>query len=136
MRPSLRPRGARSLILSQSASLSLRLSLSCTLRLSLALAHHRCAERVGLCAGGDEAASLLEELRSTGVPPDAACYHAALRACGGGTVGGEAQGEWAALLYDEMAVSQLHDGVVLTLTLTPLTSTPTLTLPTDYYPYP
>ena len=96
----------------------------------------QCAARLAVCAGGDEAASLLEDLRSTGVPPDAACYHAALRACGGGTVGGEAQGEWAALLYDEMAVSQLHDGVVLTLTLTPLTSTPTLTLPTDYYPYP
>lgn len=64
--------------------------------------------RVGACTGGDEAASLLEELRSTGVPPDAACYHAALRACGGGA-GGEAQGEWAALLYDEMAASQLHD---------------------------
>ena len=81
-------------------------------RLSLALAHHRCAARVGACAGGDEAASLLEELRSTGVPPDATCYHAALRACGGGTVGGEAQGEWAALLYDEMAASQLHDAQV------------------------
>lgn len=65
--------------------------------------------RVGACAGGDEAASLLEELRSTGVLPDAACYHAALRACGGSAAGGGAQGEWAALLYDEMAASQLHD---------------------------
>ena len=88
------------------------LNLSRTLRFSLALDRHRCAARVGACAGGDEAASLLEELRSTGVPPDAACYHAALRACGGGAVEGEAQGEWAALLYDEMAASQLHDAQV------------------------
>ena len=74
-----------------------------------------CQRSIASCADGEEAAGLLEELRTAGIPPGAACYHAALRACGGG--GGGSGGEWAALLYDEMAVARVHDAKAAALAL-------------------